>query len=164
MNNFEPKIVIFRCIWCVPAGEKIPQMPGLKGHFHPIIVKTACTGRIDPTFVLHVFAHGADGVMVAGCPLGECHYVSGNFKTRRNMILLRNTLSQFGIEPERLGMAWFSASDTAAFLTVLNSFVDNITRLGPLALFATPADLPSIKLRSGNEFVSSAPKAAMRPS
>jgi F420-non-reducing hydrogenase iron-sulfur subunit len=139
MSNFEPKIVIFRCIWCVPAGENIPQMPGLKSDFHPIIVKTTCTGRIDPTFVFHVFAHGADGVMVAGCPLGDCHYVSGNFKTRRNMMLLRNTLSQFGIEPERLGMAWFSASDTAGFLSVLNSFVDEVAGLGPLTLSAPPA-------------------------
>lgn len=138
MTNFEPKIVIFRCIWCIPTSGKLSQMLGLKSHFHPIIVKTTCTGRIDPTFVLHVFAHGADGVMVGGCPLGDCHYVSGNFKTRRNMMLLRNTLSQFGIEPERLGMAWFSASETARFLSALDTLVDNVTQLGPLELFSPP--------------------------
>lgn len=151
MTHFEPKIVIFRCIWCIPTSGKLSRMLGMKTHFHPVIVKTACTGRIDPTFVLQVFAHGADGVMIAGCPLGDCHYVSGNYKTRRNMLLLRNTLSQFGIEPERLGMAWFSASETDGFLSALDTLVENVTQLGPLELFAPPVphpDQPSARVET----------------
>ena len=130
MEDFEPKIVVFRCNFCSPAGAERALASRLKGNFRPRIVKTTCTGRIEPSFIFRAFAKGADGVMVAGCPPGDCHYISGNHKAMRNMMLLQNVLSQFGIEPERLRAEW--TSEAPKFLSSLNEFVDKVTKLGPL--------------------------------
>ena len=130
MNNFKPNIVIFRCNFCSPAGAGRALASKLKDNFYPRMIKTTCTGRIDPTFVVDAFAKGADGVMVAGCPPGDCHYVSGNYKAGRNVMLLQNVLSQFGIEPERLRAEW--TSEAPKFLSSLNEFVGEVTKLGPL--------------------------------
>ena len=92
-----------------------------------------CSGRIEPTFILHAFVKGADGVMVAGCHPGDCHYNSGNYKTRRRMALLQNMLTQFGIEPERLRLEWISAAEAPQFQSKVNDFIDEVTKLGSLA-------------------------------
>jgi F420-non-reducing hydrogenase iron-sulfur subunit len=93
-----------------------------------------CSGRIEPTFVLHAFAHGADGVMIAGCHPGDCHYNSGNYKARRRVTLLQNMLSQLGIEPARLRLEWISASEAKKFQSTVNEFIDQIKELGPLGV------------------------------
>jgi F420-non-reducing hydrogenase iron-sulfur subunit len=130
VRDFEPKIVVFRCSFCSPPGAERALASKLKSNFRPRMVKTTCTGRIEPSFILRAFAKGADGVMVAGCPPGDCHYVSGNYKAGRNVRLLQNVLSQFGIEPERLRAEW--TSEALEFLLSLNEFVDEVTKLGPL--------------------------------
>jgi len=130
VNNFKPNIVIFRCNFCSPAGAGRALASKLKDNFYPRMIKTTCTGRIEPSFIFRAFAKGADGVMVAGCPPGDCHYVSGNYKAGRNVMLLQNVLSQFGIEPERLRAEW--TSEAPKFLSSLNDFVDKVTALGPL--------------------------------
>jgi len=96
------------------------------------MIQTTCTGRIDPTFVLEAFANGADGVLVAGCELGDCHYLTGNFKASRNMMLLKKTLLQLGIEPERLRIERTSENKPPEVLSKLNDFVDKVTELGPI--------------------------------
>ena len=133
MNNFKPNILLFRCNFCSPAGVRLDPST-LKGSPRLRMIQTTCTGRIDPTFILEAFANGADGVMVAGCELGDCHYVSGNFKASRNMMLLKRTLSQLGIEPERLRMERTSEWKLPEVLSKLNDFVDKVTGLGPIAL------------------------------
>ena len=134
MNNFKPNIVIFRCNWCSPAGAERAMASKLKDNFRPIMIKTTCTGRIDPTFVFDAFTKGADGVMIVGCPPGDCHYVTGNYKAGRNVMLLRRVLDQLGIEPERLRGEWVATSETPKFLSSLNEFVDKVITLGPLTL------------------------------
>lgn len=132
MNNFKPNIVIFRCNFCSPAGAERAMASKLKDNFRPRLIKTTCTGRIDPSFIFDAFAKGADGVFIAGCPLGDCHYVSGNYKAGRNVMLLKRTLSQLGIEPERLRAEWLATSEALKFLSSLNEFVDKVTKLGSL--------------------------------
>ena len=133
MNNFEPKIVIFRCNFCSPAGARIDPSK-LKGDAHLRLIETTCTGRIDPTFILDAFTKGADGVLVAGCLPGDCHYISGNYKARRNMMLLQNMLSQLGVEPQRLRTGWFSTCETPKALSTLDEFIGEVTKLGPLTV------------------------------
>jgi len=106
----------------------------LKDNFRPRIIKTTCTGRVDPTFVFDAFVKGADGVLIAGCPPGDCHYVTGNYKAGRNVLLLKRVLSQLGIEPERLKGEWLPASEASRILSSLNEFVDKVIALGPLTL------------------------------
>jgi F420-non-reducing hydrogenase iron-sulfur subunit len=134
MNNFKPNIVMFRCNFCSPPGAERALASRLKDNFRPIIIKTSCTGRIDPTFVFDAFVKGADGVVIAGCPPGDCHYVTGNYKARRNVLLLKRMLSQLGVEPERLKGEWLPASEAPRILSQLNEFVDKVIALGPLTL------------------------------
>jgi len=106
----------------------------MKDNFRPRLIKTSCTGRIEPTFVFDAFAKGADGVMIAGCRPGDCHYVTGNYKAGRNILLLKRILSQLGIEPQRVKAEWLATSEAPKFLSSLNEFVDKVTALGPLTL------------------------------
>ena len=131
MSDFEPKIIIFCCNWGACAGADVADTSS--NHNHRTI-RTMCSGRIEPTFILQAFDQGADGVMIAGCNLGDCHYNSGNYKSRRRLILLKNMLPQFGIAPERLNLEWISASEMLKFQSAVNGFIDEVTELGSLTL------------------------------
>lgn len=132
MTDFQPKVVVFCCNWCSYAGADLAGTSRLKIKPNFRTVRTMCSGRIEPTFVLHAFAHGADGVMIAGCHPGDCHYNSGNYKARRRVTLLQNMLSQLGIEPARLRLEWIAASEARKFQSTVNEFIDQIKELGPL--------------------------------
>jgi F420-non-reducing hydrogenase iron-sulfur subunit len=132
MSNFEPKILVFCCNWCSYAGADLAGTSRLRIKPNFRVIRTMCSGRLDPAFVFHAFARGADGVLVAGCHPGDCHYSSGNYKARRRVSLLKNVLPQLGIEPERLKLEWISASEGTKFRDTINDFIDQITRLGPL--------------------------------
>ena len=88
------------------------------------------SGRVDPEFIIEAFNRGADGVMVAGCHPGECHYLDGNYRARRRVNLLRKMLPQFGIDPRRLRLEWVSASEAAKFQETINNFIEEIIKLG----------------------------------
>ena len=133
-NGFEPKIIVFCCNWCSYAGADLAGTSRLKIKPYFRVIRTMCSGRIEPTFILHAFAKGADGVMIAGCHPGDCHYNSGNYKARRRITLLKNMLPQLGIEPERLRLEWISASESPKFQSTVNGFIDEVTELGPLSL------------------------------
>ncbi len=133
-NGFEPKIVVFCCNWCSYAGADLAGTSRLKIKPQFRTIRTMCSGRIEPAFVVHAFAQGADGVMVAGCHPGDCHYNAGNYKARRRIMLLKNMLPQLGIEPERLKLEWISASEAIKFQSTVNGFIDDITRMGPLSM------------------------------
>jgi len=124
MSDFAPKIIVFCCSWCSHDGAALAGASRL--------IRTMCSGRVEPTFILYAFSRGADGVMVVGCPPGDCHYTSGNYKTRRRVMLLKNTLPQLGIEPERLRLEWISAAEGTKFPSALKAFTNEIARLGPL--------------------------------
>jgi len=134
MNDFAPKIVVFCCNWCSYAGADLAGTSRLKIKPYFRVIRTMCSGRIDPTFISHAFTQGADGVMVAGCHPGDCHYNSGNYKARRRIMLLKNMLPQLGIESERLRLEWISASEAPKFRSTVNGFIDEVTELGPLTL------------------------------
>jgi len=132
MVDFEPKIVVFCCNWCSYAGADLAGISRLKIKPYFRIIRTMCSGRIEPIFIFHAFAEGADGVMIAGCHPGDCHYNSGNYKARRRVVLLKNMLPQLGIESERLRLEWISASEAPQFQSAVNGFIDEVTELGPL--------------------------------
>jgi len=134
MKDFEPKIVVFCCNWCSYAGADLAGTSRLKIKPYFRIIRTMCSGRIEPSFILQAFAKGADGVMVAGCHPGDCHYMSGNYKAIRRIMLLKNMLPQLGVEPERLRLEWISASEALKFQSVVNEFIDEVTEFGPLTL------------------------------
>ena len=133
MAEFEPTVVGFLCNWCAYAGADLAGTSRMQYPPNIRIIRVMCSGRVDPTFILKAFKRGADGVLIAGCHLpGDCHYLSGNFKTQRRIFLLRRVLSHLGIEPERIRLEWISASEGDKFATVVRDMVEELKRLGPI--------------------------------
>jgi F420-non-reducing hydrogenase iron-sulfur subunit len=136
-NGFEPKIIGFLCNWCSYAGADLAGVSRIQYPPNIRIIRVMCSGRIDPAFVLEAFKDGADGVLVAGCHLpSDCHYISGNFKAQRRIILLKKVLRDFGLEPERLRLEWISASEGERFAQVVREMVADVKKMGPNPLKA----------------------------
>jgi len=131
-ENFEPKIAVFCCNWCTYAGADLAGTSRMKYAPNVRLIRVMCSGRIDPYFVVKAIREGADGVLVAGCHPGDCHYINGNHKTRRRFPALKRVLEQLGIEPERVRLEWISASEGDVFVKVANEMTETIRRLGPL--------------------------------
>ena len=91
-----------------------------------------CSGRVDPTFILKALALGADGVMVAGCHPGECHYIEQNYKAMRRFHMIKHTLRGMGLEEDRVRLVWASAAEGQQLAEAIDKFVDDVRRLGPL--------------------------------
>ena len=130
-ESFEPRIIAFLCNWCSYAGADLAGTARLQYSSHIKPIRVNCSSRIDTTFIIKALLGGADGVLVAGCHPGDCHYKSGNLYTRRRVMLLKPMLETFGIEPERLRLEWVSASEAPKFAKVVNDFVKEIIALGP---------------------------------
>jgi len=81
-------------------------------------------------FILEALRSGADGVLVTGCHLGDCHYLSGNEKAIRHVEMARSLLGLLGIQPERLRLEWISAAEGARFAEIVSEFTDQIRGLG----------------------------------
>ena len=96
---WEPRIIAFLCYWCSYTGADTAGTARLKYPPNVDIIRVMCSGRIDPELMTAAFAKGADGVMVCGCHIGDCHYIAGNHKTMARMPLVARTLVQLGIEP-----------------------------------------------------------------
>jgi len=90
-----------------------------------------CSGRISPHFIFKAFQEGADGVLVAGCHIGECHYGKGNFITAKRVAVIRDLIQFIGISPKRLRLEWIATSEANKFAKVVSDFTEEITRLGP---------------------------------
>lgn len=128
--QFEPKIVAFCCNWCSYAGA---DLAGNNRADYPAeikIIRVPCSGRVNPLFILRAFEKGADGVILCGCHPGDCHYMTGNYYTRRRMALLFSMLDYLGVEKGRTRVEWVSASEGARFALVMNEFAAHIRALG----------------------------------
>jgi len=132
--SFEPRIVGFLCNWCSYTGADLAGTSRMKSAPNLRIIRTMCTGRVDPCFILRAFHLGADGVLVAGCHPGDCHYQEGNFKALRRVTFLKRVLKQLGIDVRRLRLEWISASEGEKFAKVSTEFTEQLRALGPLGL------------------------------
>jgi F420-non-reducing hydrogenase iron-sulfur subunit len=130
-TDFEPRIIGFLCNWCSYAGADAAGISRFKYQPNIRIVRVMCSGRVSPELVLRAFREGADGVLVLGCHIGDCHYVSGNHRTAKRMPVLRRILEYIGIEPERLRLDWVSSAEAPKFQQVVNEFTETIKELGP---------------------------------
>ena len=95
------------------------------------IIKVPCTGRVDVLTLLKAFESGVDGVYVAGCMEGECHFLKGNLRARRRVNYAKTLLKEVGIEPERLEMYNLSAAQGQKFAAIANEMADKIRALAP---------------------------------
>ena len=131
---FEPKIVGFLCNWCSYSGADLAGVSRIKSAPNLRIIRTMCSGRVDPTFIIKSFQLGGDGVFVMGCHLGDCHYSECNYKTLRRIPLLQRLIKEFGIDPKRLRLEWVSASEGDKFAKLVNEMTEDVRKLGPLKL------------------------------
>jgi F420-non-reducing hydrogenase iron-sulfur subunit len=135
-KEFEPNILGFLCNWCSYAGADLAGTSRMKYPSNLKSIRVMCSGRVDPAFVLEAFRKGVDGVLIAGCHPGDCHYQSGNYKTNRRVKLLKKLLEDLGIEPARIRFEYVSASEGQKFASVVTEFVGEIKKLGPNPLIA----------------------------
>jgi F420-non-reducing hydrogenase iron-sulfur subunit len=131
---FEPKIIAFLCNWCAYAGADLAGTSRMQYPPNTRTIRIMCTGRMSPVFILKAFAEGADGVLVAGCHPGDCHYVSGNYGAEKRVNLVSDLLPELGIEKERLMLRWVSASEGELFGKTISEFTNTVKKLGPSPL------------------------------
>ncbi len=128
---YEPKIVGFLCTWCSYSGADLAGVSRLKSPWNLRAVRVPCSGRVAPELILRAFDEGADGVLVLGCHIGECHYDTGNHRTAKRLPVLHSLMAFAGLEPERLRLDWVSASEGERFARIVNEFTQTVRALGP---------------------------------
>jgi coenzyme F420-reducing hydrogenase delta subunit len=95
------------------------------------IVKVPCTGRVDALFLLRTLEDGADGVFISGCLLGDCHYLSGNYRATKRVAYVKDLLGRIGVNPERVEMYYNSSAMGPQFAQCCRDFTERIRKLGP---------------------------------
>ncbi len=131
MSDFEPSVVAFLCNWCSYAGADLAGTSRLKYPANVRSIRVMCSGRVDPVFVMEALKDGIDGVLVAGCHPGDCHYQSGNYKTNRKIKLVKRLLSDLNVDPERVRFEYISASEGQKFADTVTDFVGQLKEMGP---------------------------------
>jgi F420-non-reducing hydrogenase iron-sulfur subunit len=130
-DSFEPKILAFLCNWCSYAGA---DLAGVSRFQYPPtirVMRTLCSGRVDPVYILEGLKSGYDAVFVFGCHIGDCHYLDGNHHTVRRMELVRELLDLSGIGSERADLRWVSAAEGQQFAQFVTELSEQTRRLGP---------------------------------
>lgn len=130
---FEPRIVAFLCNWCSYAGADNAGVARMKSPANVLPIRVMCSGRVSPELVLRAFKSGADGVLILGCHIGDCHYISGNHRTAKRIPLVDKLIGLVGINPERLRLDWVSSAEAPRFASVTKEFVEKVRELGPIA-------------------------------
>ncbi len=95
-------------------------------------MKVKCVGRVDPTVVLEAFIQGLDGVMILGCPPGDCHFITGNYYTEKRAAMIKRILESLEISPDRLHVDWISPAEGERLSGLLTGFTESVVELGPL--------------------------------
>jgi len=131
MENFEPTIVAFCCHYCAYTAA---DMAGSQRRCYPPnvkIVRVPCSGKVDALHIMKAFQKGADGVYVAGCLDGDCHFKNGNVRAEKRVQMLRKLLDEIAIGGERLEMVKISAGMGERFAEIAERITCKIKELGP---------------------------------
>jgi len=129
-GNFDPLIVALCCNWCSYTGADLAGVARIQYPHNVRIVRVMCSGMVHPNLVIDAFTSGADGVLICGCHLGDCHYQEGNYKAEKRAEAIRLMLADFGIEEERFRLEWVSAAEGPRFAQVVREFTEQIQTLG----------------------------------
>ena len=127
-----PLIIGFLCHWCSDAAADLAGSLRLQYPTNMRSIRVLCSGRVNPSFVLEALRRGADGVLVAGCRLGECHYTIGNYCALQRMNVLSKLLVDLGFDERRLRVEWIAASEGRKFAETVTDFVDQLKEIGPV--------------------------------
>ena len=133
-EEFKPRIIAFCCTYCAYSAADLAGYMRLNYSPHIRIVKLPCTGKIDPLYLLRAFEKGADGVIVAGCLEGQCHFIEGNIFARKRVAYTRKLLADVGVSPDRLEMFNLSAAMGRLFAEICDSMTERVMHLGRLKI------------------------------
>jgi len=130
-ENFEPKIIAFCCHFCAYSSADLAGSMRIQYPPNVHIIRTPCTGRLETEFFLKALENGADGVLVAGCLEGGCHFIEGNLAAKRRVNYTRDMLEEIGIERDRLRMVNVSAAMARPLAETIIDMVETVKKLGP---------------------------------
>ncbi len=130
-KNFEPQILAFCCKYCAYAAGDLAGSMRLNYPANVKIIQVPCSGRVDMLHLLKAIEEGADGVYVAGCLEGECHFIEGNLKTKKKVAAVQKLLDEAGLEPERVRMFNLSSAMGPRFAEIAEEMTRTIKELGP---------------------------------
>jgi len=136
---WKPEIIAFCCNYCAYAAANLAGARRMQYPPNVRIVHSPCTGKIEMEHILDAFEKGIDGVLVAGCLEGGCHFLEGNLRAKRRIEKVRQVLDEIGIGGERLRMVNLSAAMAPTFVERVREMVETVTRLGPNPLRAAAA-------------------------
>ena len=139
-QEFEPVILALACNWCSYAGADLAGVSRCQYPANVRIVRVMCSGMVHPNMVIDALTKGADGVIVCGCHLGDCHYQDGNVSAARRAEAITLMLQDFGLEEERFKLAWVSAAEGPQFAKLMTEFTEQVRRLGPNSYKALAAE------------------------
>jgi F420-non-reducing hydrogenase iron-sulfur subunit len=125
----EPKIIAFCCNWCSYAAADLAGSSRLKYPHNLRIIRVMCSGMVHPELVLESLSQGADGVMIMGCHLGECHYIDGNQKALARSDMITELLEDFGYEEERFSIFWVSSAEPERFVQAVTEMTERVKQL-----------------------------------
>jgi F420-non-reducing hydrogenase iron-sulfur subunit len=129
--NFEPTIIAFCCHYCSYAAADLAGTMRLQYPANVKIIRIPCTGKVDILYILRAFEDGADGVFVAGCEEGSCHFLNGNYRAKRKVRYVKKILDEIGIGGERLEMYNLSAAMGVKFAEIVKEMTERVKKLGP---------------------------------
>lgn len=132
MDNFEPKIVAFCCNFCAFAAADLAGAMRLQYPPNVRIIRLPCTGKVDGIHLMKAFEEGADGVFVAGCLEGQCHYLEGNLRAKKRVAYIKKLLAEVRIDPERVEMFNLSSAMGGRFAEIVEEMTERIKQLGPV--------------------------------
>lgn len=130
-SDFEPEIVAFCCHYCSYAAADLAGSMRLSYPTNIKILKIPCTGKVDVLYLLKAFEDGADGVIVAGCEEGTCHFINGNIKAKKKVNYTKKILDEIGLSGDRLEMYNLSAAMGQKFADLAEEMTKRIKKLGP---------------------------------
>lgn len=128
---WEPKILVFACQYCTYAGADLAGLSRLQYPPTTRVLRVPCSGRVNPQFVIRAFQKGVDGVLVAGCHPGDCHFSTGNYFARRRFLLMKRLMDFVGIDSRRFHVRWISGSEGPKFQQVVTEITEEIRQMGP---------------------------------
>ncbi len=131
MADFEPRIVGFLCNWCTYAGADLAGTSRMQYPPNMRPIRVMCSSSVDSVYILRALLEGADGVFIGGCHPGDCHYVSGNYKARRRMVLFNSIMRSVGLDQDRVWLRWISAAEGRKFANTVTEMTTAIQEKGP---------------------------------
>jgi coenzyme F420-reducing hydrogenase delta subunit len=131
MAEFDPTILAFCCNWCSYAGADLAGVSRLQMPPNVHVIRVMCSASVKPEYLMKAVSQGVDGVLVLGCHIGDCHYMTGNHRTAKRVPLVKKIIGDVGLDERRVGLDWVSAAEGEKFQKVITEFVNEIKELGP---------------------------------